>query len=76
MSAEQFAAMLATELSRVNETFPRGRLETSEHSTIEARRDFYEVRASFSGATRLWRSEGSTDWTLVYEADALFQLPV
>ena len=43
-------------------------------ATIASRRAFYEVRAAHSPDTKFWRSENSTAWTVVYEADARFQL--
>jgi Acyl-CoA reductase (LuxC) len=43
-------------------------------AVIASRRAFYEVRAAHSPDTRHWCSENSTAWTVVYEADAKFQL--
>lgn len=70
----QFAAMLAEELARQETEFPRGELLVDESATISLKRDFYRVRASTSPETQLWASEGSTAWTVVYEADPRFQL--
>jgi hypothetical protein len=42
-------------------------------ATIASRRGFYEVRAAHSPDTRHWASPDSTAWTVVYEADPLFQ---
>ena len=74
ISAEQFAEMLAEELARREETEPRGELPTEHAATIASRRAFYEVRAAHSPDTRFWRSENSTAWTVIYEADPRFQL--
>src|SRR5947207_2961307 len=41
---------------------------------MAARRAFYEVRAAYSDETRVWESRESTARTVVYEADARFQL--
>jgi hypothetical protein len=71
---EGFAGLLAQELARREEAEPRGELPVAAAATIAARRDFYQVRAAVSQATRLWRSEGSTAWTVIFEADARFQL--
>jgi hypothetical protein len=73
VSAEQFAEMLAEELGRRETTEPRGDLPAESAATIASRRAFYEVRAAHSQGTRLWRSENSTAWTVIYEADARFQ---
>jgi hypothetical protein len=74
VAAEQFAEMLAEELARREETEPRGEVSTETAATIASRRAFYEVRAAHSPGTRHWQSRGSTAWTVVYEADARFQL--
>lgn len=70
---EQFAALLATELTRLEASSPRGELRVEEHAVISLKRDFYRVRASASTETRLWQSEGSTAWTVVYEHEPAFQ---
>jgi hypothetical protein len=73
VSAEHFAELLAAELARREETEPRGGLSAEQAATIASRRAFYEVRAAHTPETRMWRSENSTAWTVVYEADAKFQ---
>ena len=73
VAAEQFAEMLAEELAKREEAEPRGEVTTETSATIASRRAFYEVRAAHSPDTRFWRSENSTAWTVVYEADARFQ---
>jgi hypothetical protein len=70
---EQFAEMLAVELSKREKTDPRGSIPTEAAAAIARRRAFYQVRAADSPDTRLWCSEGSTSWTIVYEADPAFQ---
>jgi len=74
IDASQFAAMLAEELARQEAEFPRGELLVDESTTLTLKREFYRVRASASADTQLWASEGSTAWTVVYEADPRFQL--
>ena len=74
MSAEQFGEKLAEELAARENVEPRGRLSVEEAATIASKRSFYKVRAASSPDTRLWCSEGSTAWTVVYEADRRFQL--
>jgi Acyl-CoA reductase (LuxC) len=71
---EQFAAMLAEELERREESEPRGDLPVQAAAAIASRRSFYEVRAAHSPDTRHWCSRNSTAWTVVYEADPRFQL--
>ncbi len=72
--AEQFAERLAVELARREEVEPRGDLPLAEAALISSKRDFYRVRAAASAETLIWCSEGSTAWTVVYEADARFQV--
>jgi len=73
VSPEQFAAMLAEALARCEAAAPRGDLLLPEATTITLKRDFYRVRAAASDETKLWHSEGSTAWTVVYEEDPRFQ---
>ena len=74
MSPEQFAEQLANELARRETAFPRAALSVEEAAAIQSRREFYGVRASHNNETKLWSSEGSTAWTVVYETSGLFQL--
>jgi hypothetical protein len=73
-SAEQFAEQLAEELTQRELSEPRGRLSAEEGAVIASKRSFYKVRAASSPATRLWCSQNSTAWTVVYEGDPHFQL--
>jgi hypothetical protein len=73
VSPEMFAELLAAALGRRELTEPRGELPAAEAAAITNRRSLYEIRASAGADTRLWNSVGSTAWTVVYEASALFQ---
>lgn len=73
LEPDQFAELLAAELQALEARLPRGAVGPREAATIRSRRAFYEVRAAHSAETRLWFSEGSTAWTVVYEAAPLFQ---
>ncbi len=68
-----FAAMLADELDKGEKAHPRGPLSPEESAAIAIRRSIYEMREANSPETRLWRSEGSTAWTVVFETDPQFQ---
>jgi hypothetical protein len=73
--AEKLAALLAEELARREAIEPRGGISVEEAAAIAARREIYELRAAHDPeATRLWRSGDSTAWTVVFEADARFQM--
>ncbi len=74
ISAEKFAEGLATELASIEAVEPRGTLATEEAAAIKTKRDVYEIRAASSDETKIWKSEGSTAWTVVYEADPQFQV--
>ena len=73
-SPEEFARQLAEQLARRESIEPRGvaRQEIAAH--IASRRAIYELRAAYSASTHVWKSNDSTAWTVVCEADARFQL--
>jgi hypothetical protein len=74
VSPLHFAELLAAELESLEGTRPRGSLGVEESGAIAARRYFHQVRAAHSPETKLWCSNGSTAWTVVYEADPVFQM--
>lgn len=75
VSPEQFAQSLADELERRETHEPRGEISAEESALIASRRAIYEIRAAHSPeATRHWCSRDSTAWTVVFEADARFQM--
>ncbi|MBI4662671.1 MAG: hypothetical protein HY735_27985 [Verrucomicrobia bacterium] len=74
VSPEQFAEALSSELAKREEIEPRGAVSPETGGSIASRRAFYEVRAAHSPETRCWFSEQSTAWTVIYEANPLFQM--
>lgn len=74
VNGEKLAELLAAELMERERMEPRGEILTQEAAGIASRRGVYEVRAAHSPDTRQWCSEGSTAWTVVFEADTRFQL--
>ncbi|MFN7140331.1 MAG: acyl-CoA reductase [Limisphaerales bacterium] len=74
VTPELFAELLARELEAQESKQPRGAVDTEASAAIAYRRSFYEVRAASSEETRLWQSEASTAWTVIYENDPRFQL--
>jgi Acyl-CoA reductase (LuxC) len=75
ISPEHLAQLLAEELERREESEPRGELPAEHAAAIVSRRGIYEVRAAHSPQmTQHWCSKDSTAWTVIYEADARFQL--
>jgi hypothetical protein len=73
-SAEELAELLALELARREVVEPRGLVPVETAARITTRRAFYEVRAAASAETRHWFSPEGTHWTVIYEADPLFQM--
>ena len=72
---EKFAERLAAELEQREQIEPRGELPAEHAAVIASRRGIYEVRAAHSPeTTQHWCSKNSTAWTVVYEADARFQM--
>lgn len=74
MSPEKFAEVLAQELETLEQAEPRGPLPTEAAAAIASRRSLHEVRAAHAPDTRHWSSQGSTAWTVVFEADPRFQV--
>lgn len=74
VSPELFAESLAQVLDGREHAEPRGELTPQVAAAIASRRSIYELRAAHAPGTRLWCSKGSTDWTVVFEADPRFQL--
>jgi hypothetical protein len=75
IAPEHFAQLLAEELERREASEPRGELPAEHAAAIASRRGIYEVRAAHSPeTTQHWCSKDSTAWTVIYEADARFQL--
>jgi hypothetical protein len=75
VAPEHFAQLLAEELERREAVEPRGELPAELAAAIASRRSIYEVRAAHSPeTTQHWCSKDSTAWTVIYEADARFQM--
>ena len=71
---ELFAARLADELARLEESHPRGPIAAAESAHIASRRSLYEVRAAHSPDTKHWASPQSTAWTVVFELEPQFAI--
>jgi hypothetical protein len=70
---QAFAESLARELQTQERQRPRGALDMESAAALATRRMFYEVRSANDGNTKMWTSEESTAWTVVFEADPQFQ---
>lgn len=73
IAPESFAELLAAELERREAQTPRGAISAEESAAIALRRSVYEIRAAHSPDTRMWTSQGSTAWTVVFENEPRFQ---
>ena len=73
VSPDALAGMLADQLAAIESDEPRGPVPVETASVISTRRAFYEIRAAASDDTRLWKSNGSTAWTVVFETETAFQ---
>ncbi len=62
--AESFAAELARALADCESTLPRPSLDLAEEAHIREQRAFAALRPE----SRVWVSEGSTSWTVAYDA--------
>jgi hypothetical protein len=75
VAPEHIAQLLAEDLERRESIEPRGELPAEHAGAIASRRAIYDIRAVHSPeTTRHWCSKDSTAWTVIYEADARFQV--
>jgi len=72
VESDRFAALLAAELMRRETLEPRGPIAVVEAAVIAARRAMYETLAANRGDVKLWQSQGSTAWTVVFEHEVRF----
>ncbi len=73
VESDQFAALLAAELMRREATEPRGKISVAESAKIASRRSIYETLAAHRGDIKLWASQNSTAWTVVFEHEVRFR---
>lgn len=72
VESDKFAALLAAELMQRESSVPRGKISTEEAAAIASRRAIYETLAVHRGDTKIWSSQGSTAWTVVFEHEVRF----
>ncbi len=70
--ARTYAARLADAMERFNRHTPRRALGMGESAAIADLRASYTFRSANDVRTQIWQSEGSTDWTVIYEEDPWF----
>lgn len=70
--ARDFAARLAEEMQRYEESDPRGPLTTMEVAEIADVRANYRFRAASDPRVAIWESAGSSAWTVIFEEEPWF----
>jgi hypothetical protein len=72
VESDKFAALLAAELMQREAAAPRGRISMEASAAIASRRSIYEALAAYRGDVKLWQSQNSTAWTVVFEHEVRF----
>jgi hypothetical protein len=73
VESDKFAELLAVELARREAGEPRGKISTEESAAIASRRAIGEALAAHRADVKIWSSQNSTAWTVVFEHDVRFQ---
>jgi len=73
VESDKFAELLAVELAKREASEPRGKISMEESATIASRRAIYETLAVHRADAKIWSSQNSTAWTVVFEHDVRFQ---
>ena len=66
--ARGYAARLAEEMRAFQELEPRGRVSLADANSIRTRREELAFRAAQGEPVALWQSDGSTAWTVAFDA--------
>jgi hypothetical protein len=70
--ARGFAKQLAEEMAAFDAVTPRRPLSIGESAELMHLRSGYEFRARNDSRVQFWQSEGSTNWTVIFEEEAQF----
>ena len=73
VESDKFASLLAAELMKREAAEPRGKISVEESAAIASRRAMYEALAAHRGDIKLWASQDSTAWTVVFEHETRFR---
>lgn len=73
VESDHFAEQLAVELAKREMIEPRGKIPVEAAATIASRRAIYETLAIHRADAKIWSSQNSTAWTVVFEHDVRFQ---
>jgi acyl-CoA reductase LuxC len=72
-TARGYAEKLAAAMDAFNRHTPRGKISESDAAAIENLRNSCELRAANDPDVQVWKSRRSTDWTVIFETDAMFR---
>jgi len=73
VESDKFAELLAVELMKRETAAPRGSISVAEAADIASRRSLYEALAAHRGDAKIWQSQNSTAWTVVFEHEVRFR---
>jgi len=73
VESDKFAQLLAVELAQREAGEPRGKISTENAAVIASRRAVYETLAVHRADAKIWSSQDSTAWTVVFEHAVRFQ---
>jgi hypothetical protein len=73
VESDQFAQKLAVELAGRETRQPRGKVSVEEAAAIASRRAICDTLAAHRADVKVWASQNSTAWTVVFEHDVRFQ---
>jgi hypothetical protein len=73
VESDQFAELLAVELAKREAAEPRGNISLEAAAVIASKRAIYETIAAHRADAKIWSSQNSTAWTVVFEHDTRFQ---
>ena len=73
VESDRFAELLAMELAKREAAEPRGKISVEESADIANRRTIYETIAAHRADAKIWSSQNSTAWTVVFEHDVIFR---
>ena len=73
VESDKFAQLLAVELAKRETTEPRGKIPVEAAAAIASKRSIYETIATYRADAKIWSSQNSTAWTVVFEHEVRFQ---
>ena len=73
VESDKFAELLTVELANRELSEPRGMISVEESAAIASRRAIYDAIAAHRADAKIWSSQNSTAWTVVFEHDVNFR---